>query len=502
MADYNAANSLPETNSLSEMSVWTEMSIAARCRCVAAASGKIAEAADELVALAASDQRVDPVDTLAAELIPLCGALKLIGKRGRHILRPRHHGLVRRPMWMWGVRSTVYRDPFGTVLILGTWNYPLLLVGTQIGQALAAGNRVVVKPAIGSERVTERMVRTFYDAGVPESMIHQIDSSTESAIQAIDAGVDLIVLTGAAATGRKVMAQASKSLTPTIMELSGCDAVIVLDDADLEFTAKAVAWALCVNSGATCIGPRRLLVSTKRADSFLETLKDQLKTRDPAIVHPAARASVADAVDAAIDRGAIDCLGAIDTDRMRADGTMRPTLLDHVLVDDEVANADLFAPISSIIRYDDVNEAVKIVNNCPYRLAASVFGSRAAAQRVASRLKVGSVTVNDLVMPTGDPRLPFGGRGNSGFGVTRGEEGLLAMTTPRVVSRRNGKFAVHLAPRKPYDAEALLASLQILHAGSWRQRIRGVFRMMRAPNATKAPKADASPPSVGEMPKE
>ncbi|MDG2222588.1 MAG: aldehyde dehydrogenase family protein [Rubripirellula sp.] len=464
----------------STLSKWATLTTEQRCRRVAKAATTITEAAEELVSLCESEQRVDPADTLGAELVPFCAALKFIGQRGPKILRDKHHGVSGRPLWMWGVQSTVQRAPLGTVLILGTWNYPLLLVGTQAAQALAAGNQVIIKPAIGSEQVTTRMVQAFHDAGVPEAALRQIDSSTESAIAAIDQGVDLIVLTGAAATGRKVMAQAAASLTPTIMELSGCDAVILLPDADLDRAAEAIRFGINVNSGATCIGPRRLLVSNAMADSFAEALHSRLANAEPMIVHPSARTAVADTLQTALRQGATDRFKVVDTDRIRDSGQMLPVVLDHVHPEHEVASADLFAPIASIIRVDQVDQAVKIVNECPYRLAASVFGPPKLAQTVAARLQTGGVTINDLIMPTADPRLPFGGRGRSGFGVTRGEEGLLAMTTPKVVSRRRGRHALHLAPRREEDTEALFALLQILHAGSLPQKLAGMRRMIRS----------------------
>ena len=475
-------SSMPEYSASND---WSTRTTRQRCEIVGRAAATLCAAAEELIGLAQSEQRVDPVETIAAELVPLCDALKFIRKRGPHILRTKRHGLRRRPIWMFGVRSAVYRDPYGEVLILGTWNYPLLLVGTQAAQALAAGNEVILKPAVGSEAVTERMVRAFHDAGVPQRALRQIGSSTESAVATIDAGVDLIVLTGAAATGRKVLAQAAAKLTPAIMELSGCDAVVVMENADLEFTADAIRWALCFNSGATCIGPRRLIVHDDVADALAAGLSERLAESTTMVVHPSARAGVAEILESALQSGAVDLLGVIDTKEIRATGRMKPAVLDHVNPELDVAASDMFAPVTSIIRVKQMQDAVGIVNHCRYRLAASVFGSGSIATDLANQLKVGSLSINDLVMPTSDPRLPFGGRGESGFGVTRGEEGLLAMTTPRVVSRRRGQIALHLSPSKPHDAEALLGALHFMHAGTWRERCRGMIRMMKAPRTWK-----------------
>ncbi len=468
----------------SDCSKWESLSIKKRCAIVSGVAATISAAADELTRLCGSDQRTDPVETIAAELLPLCSALRFIGRRGAGILKPKRLGILGRPAWLWGVQSEVHRDPHGRVLILGTWNYPLLLVGVQAAQALAAGNEVWIKPAIGSEAVTESMVRAFHDAGVPPSQLRQLDSSTESAVAAIDGGVDLIVLTGAASTGRKVLQAASRMLTPTIMELSGCDAVVVMPGADLTRTASAIHFGLNFNAGATCIGPRRLIVEDAMADGLCDALRARLQSQPPAIVHPTARETVAATVEQAIRDGAIDSLATFDAEQVRATGRIGPVVLDRVQRDDAIAAADLFAPVTSIIRVANIAAAVKIVNQCPYRLAASVFGPLSEASKLAAELRVGSVAINDMLVPTADPRVPFGGRGNSGFGVTRGAEGLLAMTVPRVIGRRRGRFALHLAPRRKSDAQTLIGALQLLHAGSLRERIHGLRRMVSAIRGT------------------
>jgi acyl-CoA reductase-like NAD-dependent aldehyde dehydrogenase len=482
---------------------WASLPTKIRCRRVAGVAAEIAVAADELVQLCTSDQRTDPAETIAAELLPLCSGLRFIGRRGAKILQSQRYGVVGRPAWLWGIGSTIRRDPHGRVLILGAWNYPLLLSGAQAGQALAAGNTVMLKPAVGSEAATDRMVRAFHDAGIPKSALIQLDSSTESAVAAIDAGVDLIVLTGSAATGRKVLERASQTLTPTIMELSGCDAVVVMPEADLEHAIDAIEFGLNINGGATCISPRRLIVEDSMAEQLFEPLSQRLRSRPAATVHAAARQGAAETIERAIEQGAVDRLGQFDADRLRTSGHLKPIVLDRVSPDHAIASADVFAPIISILRVDQIADAVKIVNECPYRLAASVFGPTNHAPELAARLRVGSVAINDMVVPTADPRLPFGGRGQSGFGVTRGGEGLLQMTVPTVISRRRGRFAPHLMPRRSTDAEALGGALQLLHAGSFGRRMRGLAQLTRAIRSSKpgnAPLGDDQRPPQSDPP--
>lgn len=456
-------------------------SLRERCLIVGAARHQIARFADRLIAQSRSDQRWDDVETVASELIPLCDALRWIARRGHRVLATRRVGFAGRPLWMWGVQSVVERRPWGSVLVLGAWNYPVFLSGVQVAQALAAGNTVLLKPAPGSEAVTAEWVEAFWRAGVPTDALRLLDSTKDAAIDAIDAGVDLVVLTGAASTGRAVLRMTAEKLTPAIMELSGVDAVIVLPDADEQRLIDAVRFGLMFNSGASCIGPRRLMYLRDTPEpEWLGRLIAKLHECPPVIVHPAAREAVASAVLAAISAGGVDRLGRFDASELRRSGRMHPVVLSNVPADHEIMRTDLFAPVICTLPADSLDEVVSMVNDCRYRLGASIFSRRPDAELLPARLNVGSVTINDLVAPTADPRLPFGGRGESGFGITRGPEGLLAMTTPRVISTRSGRLAPHLMPRRETDSELLTGVLQWDHGRGFRERIAGLRRLTSA----------------------
>ncbi|WP_146519160.1 aldehyde dehydrogenase family protein [Stieleria varia] len=459
---------------------WQRLPTPQRCRLIGGAATFVARAADELVAACQSDQRTDPAETIASELLPLCSALKFIQRRGRKVLADRHCGWWGRPLWLWGASARVSRVPHGRVLVLGTWNYPVLLPGVQVAQALAGGNQVFLKPAPGTERASELLAKCFYDAGVPVHQLQVLDSTTEAAVAQMNSGVELVVLTGAADTGRKVLAAAATSLTHSIMELSGCDAAIVLPGADLKRVVRALAFGLRFNSGATCIGPRRLMVPPEFMPALMDALKAEFADDESVVVHPAARFGAASLIQDALDHGASDLLGVFDRDRLIETGQMQIVLLGDVQPDHDIASADVFAPVLSIMSVESLQQAIQWVNQCPYRLAASVFGPKSEALKVANQLSVGTVIVNDLIAPTADPRLPLGGRGESGFGVTRGAEGLLAMTVPRVVSVRKGNIAPHLEPRRASDQQLLGGLLQFSHGGTLKCRIAGLRRMVKA----------------------
>lgn len=473
-----------------EFSSWSAMPAKHRCAVIGSAAREIAEDADQLVRLCRSDQRTDDLETITAELLPLCAALRFLRRSGPRLLRPRRLGIAGRPVWLWGVRQTVERIPLGSLLVLGTWNYPVLLPGVQAAQGLAAGNRVLLKPSPGTEAVTRSLVDCFHRAGVPRSALVQLESDPRAAVDAIDSGVDLVVLTGSAATGRQVLARAAPALTPAIMELSGCDALIALASADPERVAAAIAFGLCLNGGATCIGPRRLIGPPAIVNQVLDRLRPRLAELPEQTVHPAARAAAAAAIAEALRSGATPVARPCDIQQLRQSGRMFPLVLDGVSPASPVASEDLFAPVLSAFPVESPDQAVELVNGCRYRLAASVFGQAADARRIANRLSVGSVTINDLVVPTADPRVPFGGRGESGFGVTRGGEGLLAMTAIRVTAERRGSFLPHLSARKESDAERMLGFLQCGH-GTFSRRIAGLRRLIGR-GQTSGPGTDTS----------
>lgn len=475
------------------LETWQALGHRRRCRIVASARHEIAAACDEFVALGRSPSRPDPVETVTGELIPLCAALQFIGRQGPSILRTRREGMLGRPIWLWGVRSQIQRVARGDVLILAAWNYPLLLAGVQIAQALAAGNRVFFKPAPGCEAVGQRLVEMFWQAGVPAALLQRIPSVAQSAIDLIDRGVDLVVLTGSAGTGRAVLRQCAEKLTPTILELSGCDAVIIGPDADLKHAAKAIRFGLTFNGGATCIGPRRIIVANELKPRLIEVLQFEFRNVSPVQLHPSAAGPVLRSVTEMQQQDAVELLSSPQLACLHEAGSFRPMLWDNVSPDAPIANGDLFAPMASLIPFDTDREAIEIVNRCRYRLAASVFGSRRWAEGIASQLQVGTVTINDILFPTADPRLPFGGRGESGFGVTRGAQGLLDMTLPRVIAQHRGPVYLHLARRRPNDLLALASALTLTH-GRAGQKWAALRRLCSEFKYRSAPSTQIGPP--------
>ncbi|MEZ6087049.1 MAG: aldehyde dehydrogenase family protein [Pirellulaceae bacterium] len=456
---------------------WSRLTTRERAQRMRLVQASIVDVADDLCDLLRLPQRRSKSETLSAELIPLCEALRFLRRRGAEILATRTIGVAGRPLWLWGTRGEVQRDAWGTVLILAPWNYPLFLAGVQAAQALVAGNAVLWKPAPGCEAATATLIDCFQNA-VGTDLIQQVDSDPQVATRLMEAGVDKIVLTGSSQTGRAVLGTAANRLTSTTMELSGCDCLIALPEAAIDRVIESIAFGLQFNSGATCIAPRRIFIPATQLPRYRTMLETRLASAPGLSVHPAARQTFVQLVEDSLQRGGHILGGVWDRRRLESDGTTNPIVMLDAKPDWPLMQADVFAPVAAICAYQEVEELEALVGAARYALGASIFGNARAARRLARRLKVGTVTINDLIVPTADPRIPFGGRGESGFGTTRGVEGLLEMTCPRVIMTQKLRKPMHYAPSTPGDAQILAGMLELNFASGWRKRFRGLRNLV------------------------
>ena len=437
---------------------WAQRPIAQRCRVIDRLRRIVAQRCDHFIDAVSHTHPARPrAQTLAAEILPLADACKFAARHGKRILKPRRLGMRGRPIWLGGSVGRVMRAPLGMVLVIGPGNYPLLLPGVQAVQALVAGNAVVLKPGRDATPVARAFAAAAQAAGLPENLLHIADESPAAAQALIDAGVDHIVLTGSAATGRAVLAHAANTLTPVTAELSGSDAMIVRDDADLNLVARAIIFSLTLNHSQTCIAARRILVHRRVATQLADQLAPAVAKLVPVRLDRQTATQLHTLIHDAESRGA-KCLAGHVTEN-----TIAPVLLSDAQPDMPLLQQDVFAPIVSLVTVDDDAHAIAADQQCPYALGASIFGSVTASRRVARQLRAGCITINDVIVPTADPRVPFGGAAQSGFGVTRGREGLLAMTRPQTVLVRRGPWRVHLRDPSPNDEKMLKAILAATH---------------------------------------
>jgi len=415
----------------------------------------------------------------AEALIEVTTILDLIGfylRKAPYFLEPKRVSAG----WLVWKNASLAREPLGVVGVISPWNYPFILSMTPVITALFGGNAVVLKPSEFTPYcglLAEDLAR---EGGLPDGLVQVIIGTGITGAALVRSGVDKIVFTGGTDTGRKVMANAAESLTPVVLELGGKDAAIVLEDANLERTAKGILWGAFQNAGQTCISVERVFVVEEIHDLFLRQLLDEARKLragsapgmdvGPMVV-PDQLAKVEAQLQEALERGGRVLSGGHRTDP--ASNVFHPTVLTDVHGASEVLNEESFGPILPVVRVKDQEEAIRRTNESPYGLSASVWtGDRRRGLEVAGRLRVGGVTVNDALVHYGIPGLPFGGVRDSGFGRTRGLDGLAEVTRTKatVVDRLGLSREPWWFPYSRVTEMVLWATL----VSRWKRGIRGL----------------------------
>jgi aldehyde dehydrogenase (NAD+) len=458
---------------------WRQAAMRDRLRVIGQLRKRIVEHAQPLAEAAGHAGRRDS-ETLLAEILPVLDACRFLEKRATSVLKPKRHH-ADRPIWLLGQQLRIERWPHGIVLIVAPGNYKLMLAAIQVLQALAAGNGVVLKPGRDAVSVMARFKALAVEAGCPRGLFHVLGEAPEQAHGAMARGVDHVVFTGSTEAGRAVHQTAAAHGISATMELSGCDASFALSDADPQQAGTALAYGLSFNAGDTCVSPRRLFVDARIADSVISALLARLAAWPVAERGEGERQRAQQIIDALGARG-----GRLITERANGRAAL-PAVIDCGQSAAGMLDAPTSLPILTIRRYTSERAAISEANTCPYALAASVFsGSRQRADSFARDVEAGTVLINDLIVPIADPRLPFEGRGASGFGVTRGCEGLLAMTRARSVSQSPRWRRLCWRPLPQRLASSCAEAIRLLHGGGIADRTRGAWRLIRMLKTDKA----------------
>jgi succinate-semialdehyde dehydrogenase/glutarate-semialdehyde dehydrogenase len=321
--------------------------------------------------------------------------------------------------------SFVAHQPLGTVLAVMPWNFPFWQVFRFAAPALAAGNTAVLKHASNVPKCAMSIERLFHDAGFPEHVFRTLMIPSSRVAKVITGPhVQAVTLTGSESAGRQVAAGAGASLKKSLLELGGSDALVVLEDADLEAAVETAVVSRFLNAGQSCIAAKRIILVEGIADAFVERFRagvEALQPGDPmradTTLAPMARQDLRDElhrqVSESVRRGAHPVCGCQPVDGA---GWFYPaSILDRVRPGMPAYSEEVFGPVAAIIRVSNEDEALQVANDTRYGLGGSVWTRDAErGERFARRMKSGAVFVNGLVKS--DPRLPFGGIKASGYG--------------------------------------------------------------------------------------
>ncbi len=324
--------------------------------------------------------------------------------------------------------ATLRPEPLGTVCIIAPWNYPVQLLFAPLVPALAAGNTAVLKPSEVTPSVSaliEELVPRYFNASTVAVVTGAVDETTAL----LEQRFDHIFYTGNGKVGRVVMRAAAEHLTPVTLELGGKSPAIVAADANIEVSAKRLAWAKFLNAGQTCVAPDYVLVDASVEDRFVTALADAVTTfygADPRQSNDYARIVNErhhDRLMKLLEAGGYDAT-VIGGTGDRGSRYIAPTVLAGVKPDAAVMDEEIFGPILPVLSVGDVDEAIRFVNDREKPLALYAFSSdEDTLEHVVANTSAGGVTLNHAIMHLAVPDLPFGGVGESGMGSYHGKAG-------------------------------------------------------------------------------
>ena len=393
-----------------EQAVWSRYSVAERARLIGRLRPVIAEMATELARVTGAIHDRPVAEKIVSEVLPLLEAARFLEKNGPRILRSQRFGAAGRPLWLHGSSFAVHRKPFGVVLVVAPGNYPLFVPAVQMLHALVAGNAVLVKPAPGASAP----LMFFVDEVLQRSHI-----------------------------------------PPNLVQ--------ILPET-IEAARAAVRWGI------------DKAVFTGSSENGRDFLIELAARNIPGVMELAGADAVFVRADADVNLAAKAI--AFGTHLNAGNTCMAP----HAVIVHQSVARDLFAalrafrlPTDNLVAVRDDAQALQVAAADEYGLGAAVFSrNEQEARAFADQLSTGFVTINDIIVPTADPRFPFGGVRGSGYGVTRGAEGLLEMTYPQAISTRRTRFMPHFDAPRADDAQLFAAFASAVHGRGLRHRLRAV----------------------------
>ena len=367
------------------------------------------------------DVRKPPFEAFMTEIGPVLEDLK---DAIRHVEKWAAPTAMKTPLSMFPARSKVYHDPYGVALIISPWNYPFNLLMAPLIGALAAGNCAILKTSPLAPN-TSGAIKELLGSIFPEEYVALVQGHRNVTKALLEERFDYIFFTGGATVGKAVYEAAAKYLTPVTLELGGKSPCIVADDADIDITARRLAWGKFVNAGQTCVAPDYLLISNRVKDKLFSAMILQIERfygSDPQKSEHYARIisdNHFDRVSSLMQGCAIVTGGRTDA----ADRYIAPTILDDVKLDAPVMQEEIFGPILPTITVGAIEESIEIVNSLPKPLSLYLFTEDGELKKkVLNETSSGGGCINDTLLHVGNVHVPFGGVGMSGMGAYHGQE--------------------------------------------------------------------------------
>ncbi|MFD8840229.1 aldehyde dehydrogenase family protein [Streptomyces griseofuscus] len=347
-----------------------------------------------------------------------------------------------------GKENRVYRVPVGVVGVISPFNFPFLLSLKSVAPALALGNGVVLKPHQNTPIAGGTLIaRLFEEAGLPAGLLNVVVTDIAEIGDAfIEHPVPKVIsFTGSDQVGRHVATVCAANFKRSVLELGGNSALVVLDDADLDYAVDAAVFSRFVHQGQVCMAANRVLVDRSVADEFTEKFVAKvrtLKVGDPSdpetVIGPVINSAQANAVSGVVEQALAEGATAL-VHGGTTNNLVEPSVLTSVPADSPLLQQEVFGPVVFLVPFDGEEEAVRIVNDTPYGLSGAVHtGNIERGVSFAKRVDTGMFHVNDGTVHD-EPIVPFGGEKHSGVGRLNGETTLEAFTTVKWISVQHGR---------------------------------------------------------------
>ncbi|MFI8530978.1 aldehyde dehydrogenase family protein [Streptomyces aquilus] len=347
-----------------------------------------------------------------------------------------------------GKENRVYRVPVGVVGVISPFNFPFLLSIKSVAPALALGNGVVLKPHQNTPITGGSLIaKIFEDAGLPKGLLNVVITDIAEIGDAfLEHPVPKVIsFTGSDKVGRHVATVCASHFKRSVLELGGNSAIVVLDDADIDYAVDAAVFSRYVHQGQVCMAANRVLVDRSIADEFTEKFVAKVKSlkvgdpRDPqTVIGPVINSSQADAVSGVVEQALAEGATALVRGETN-ENLVSPSVLTGVPADSALLRQEVFGPVAFLIPVDGEEEAVRIVNDTPYGLSGAVHtGDIERGVNFAKQIDTGMFHVNDGTVHD-EPIVPFGGEKSSGIGRLNGDTMLDSFTTLKWISVQHGR---------------------------------------------------------------
>jgi acyl-CoA reductase-like NAD-dependent aldehyde dehydrogenase len=469
---------------------WEKLGVRGRAALLKKFQRLLHERKSEVARLISREAGKPYVEALTTEVVVVLDSARFYIENAYALLRD--ESLIHGNLAMKVKLGRILKEPYGVIGIISPWNYPFSIPATESLCALAAGNAVVVKPSEFTSLIALELANLLHGAGVPEEIFQVVPGDGATGEVLLNSAIDKLVFTGSVGTGRRIALAAGERLLPVVLELGGKDAMLVLEDADIDAASSGAVWGAFVNAGQTCLSVERCYIHRNVYKPFVEACIRKTKElrigngMDPEIdigpmIHERQVRIVEQQVEDALLGGATLLAGGARLPE-RGPNFYMPTVLGDVTHEMRVMREETFGPVLPTMPFDTEEEAVHLANDSEYGLAASVWTrDRHRGQALARSLATGIVQINDAVSCFGISEAPHGGIKSSGIGRTHGRFGLDEMVRIKYV-------ASDLMPRMKkvwwyrYGAkftDTIEALLDLQFASSVNQRLRGAMRSAR-----------------------